>query len=88
MAITVIITFPLAMLGGWLKIIHADGAENFLTLGLLSSLFLVIIFGIEAAKAKFLKQEEKLWWLVGFLLFGWFAAILYLIKYRRLLTRQ
>lgn len=83
---TLIRTFSLTMLlvlsGAWLKIVRADGAEWFLTIGLVGTLLFLAVLGREVLKSTYLKPKEKLTWLVAFVLFGWFAAVFFLLKYR------
>lgn len=87
MIATLIVTLFFVMFGAVAKILHMDGAESFLIIGLFSSLIFLFVFGIKAINASYLTPREKFMWIFGFLFFGWLAAFLFLLKYRRVISQ-
>ncbi len=74
----------LTIVGAYLKIIHAKGAEEFLIISLLASLFFLFAFISDVKKSPYIHSSEKFMWTIGFIFMGWLTGLLYLIKYRRL----
>lgn len=75
----------LTIIGAYLKIVHSEHAEGFLIVGLLASLVLMAVFVREAIVSRYMDRGERFMWIVAFVFLGWLAALLFLLKYRRVL---
>jgi hypothetical protein len=73
----------LTIIGAWLKIIHAEGAEEFVICALLATGFFLYVFISDTRKSLYMNSTEKLMWVIGFIFMGWLAGFLYLTNHRR-----
>lgn len=83
---TVFVSFLLlTALGAYLKIIHSELADDFLIIGLITSLVFLFCFISNVIKARHITPNEKFMWVVGFVFMGWLAGGLYLIKHHKVI---
>lgn len=78
-----IISFVLTIIGALMKIIHLPFANIFLTIGLLSLAFFIVVSVNEILKSKKIDGTEKFMWIMGLLFFGMFTGLLYVLEYRK-----
>jgi len=78
-----IISFVLTILGALMKIIHLPFANIFLTIGLISLVVFIVASVNEILKSKKIEGTEKFMWIMGFLFFGMFTGLLYVLEYRK-----
>ena len=78
-----IISFVLTIPGALFKIMHWPFANIFLMIGVLSLLVFTVGSIYEISNSKKLEGTEKLIWIMGFIFFGMFTGLLYLLSSRR-----
>ena len=70
-------------IGAYLQITHAEGANIWLTIGLLASLVFMLISIYEVMSSTYINQSEKIMWVVGFIFLGLITGIVYLVAGRK-----
>ena len=78
-----IISFVLTIPGALFKIMHWPFANIFLMIGVLSLLVFIVGSIYEISNSKKLEGTEKFIWIMGFIFFGMFTGLLYLLSGRR-----
>jgi hypothetical protein len=71
------------VVGACLKIIHAEGAEVFLIIGLIASLIFIVTAVYEVRTSKRIGYAEKTMWTIALILSGGITGIIYMIVSRR-----
>lgn len=78
-----IISFVITIPGALFKIMHWPFANIFLMIGVLSLVVFIIGSIYEISNSKKLEGTEKFMWIMGFIFFGMFTGLLYLLSYRK-----
>lgn len=65
------------------KILHAEGADTLLLIGLVVSAPCFVFVLYEVLSARSLKIESKILWLVGLFMFGWLVMLYYVFAARK-----
>lgn len=76
--------FLITIIGAFLKLTHAQGAETLLMIGGVSSLIFIVTALYEVNTSKRIDSTEKVMWTVGFLLMSTIAGFVYMLKRRRI----
>ena len=78
-----IISFILTLVGAYLKINHSEGADTWLTIGIISSIVFIVTAIYEVRTSKRIDQAEKNMWTLGFIFFSSIAGLIYVFISRR-----
>ncbi|UYW01753.1 hypothetical protein K5I29_02185 [Flavobacterium agricola] len=83
---TFIIAFTVSIfssvLGAIMKLNHLESAFAFLTIGIIASITYIIMGIYLVNKSTKLTSSKKVLWTIGFIMFSFFTAIIYLINYK------
>lgn len=71
-----------AIVGAYLKSIHAEGSFELLMIALLATLTFIVTAIYEVNKSKRIGSSEKTRWIIGFILTGSIAGFFYLVSAR------
>jgi hypothetical protein len=71
------------IVGAWLKIIHSEGAEVLLIIGLIASLIFIVTAVYEVRTSKRIGDAEKTVWTIALILSGAMTGIIYMLVGRR-----
>ncbi len=77
------ISFVLIIIGALFKITYMPFANIFLGFGLFLFAFFMVGSVYEISNSKKIEGTEKFIWIMGFIFFGFFTGLLYLLSYRR-----
>ncbi len=75
-----VLAFILVLFGSFLKIYHLEFATLFLMLGLFSTLCYIILGIYQINSSIKLKNNEKVFWTIGFISFSFITGLLYYFK--------
>ncbi len=75
--------FLITIIGAFLKLTHAQGAETLLMIGGVSSLIFIVTALYEVNTSKRIESTEKVMWTIGLLLVSGIAGIVYILSGRR-----
>ncbi|MFD0777332.1 hypothetical protein ACFQZF_01080 [Flavobacterium myungsuense] len=78
-----IVSFVLTIPGALFKIMHWPFANFFLMIGVLSLLIFIVGSIYEISNSKKIEGTEKFIWIMGFIFFGMFTGLIYLLSSRR-----
>lgn len=78
-----IIFIFITIIGALLKIMHLPLGDTLLLIGLLSLVIFIMASVNEILKSKKIEGTEKFMWIMGFLFFGMFTGLLYVLEYRK-----
>jgi hypothetical protein len=71
------------IVGACLKIIHSEGAEVLLIIGLIASLIFIVTAVYEVRTSKRIGYAEKTMWTIALIFIGGITGIIYMIVGRR-----
>jgi hypothetical protein len=77
------ISFLFMFIGAVMKISHMEYASIFLIIGILSSIFYVVVGIYEVKNSNRISSSKKVLWIIGFILFSFIVGLLYLISGRK-----
>ena len=78
-----IISLLLILFSSWLKLIHAPGADTWLSISA-ALVFIFIVTGIyEVLNSKRIDSSEKIMWTLAFLLFSGLTGLVYFLVGRK-----
>lgn len=72
-----------SFIGAFLKITHREGADLFLTAGIITSLVFIVTAIYEVNSSKRISHREKTMWTIAFLFFNGFTGLIYLFLGRK-----
>ena len=78
-----IIGFILTLVGAYLKITHSEGADTWLTIGIITSIVFIVTAIYEVRTSKRIDQAEKNMWTLGFIFFSSITGLIYVFISRR-----
>jgi len=81
--ISFICSFFITIVGALYKIMHWPYANILLSVGLLCSLFYVVLCFMEISNSRRVTGLEKLMWLVGFIFISQITGLVYLVSARK-----
>lgn len=81
--ISFLIAIAFSIFGAFLKINNTSGSEFILVIGIIATLFYIIIGIIEVNKSNKINNSEKVMWTIGFISFNFLAGLLYLTSGRK-----
>lgn len=81
--ISFLIAITFSILGSFLKIYNNFGADFILIIGLIATLFYIVIGIIEVNNSNKINNSEKVMWTIGFIALNFLAGLLYLISGRK-----
>ncbi len=87
LTISFLLSFVLTILGAYLKIMHATGADFVLAIGLIASLVYVLLAMYEVWSSDLFNHGEKIMWTVAFVMLMSVGGLIYFLMGRRRLTR-
>lgn len=73
----------LSIIGAYLKITHAAGADTWLWISFVAWVVFIIAAIYEVVNSTTINRSEKIMWVVGFILLGSITGIVYLILGRK-----
>jgi len=76
-------SFLFMVIGAVMKISHWEYASIFLIIGILSSIFYVVVGIYEVKNSNRISSSKKVLWIIGFILFSFIVGLLYLISGRK-----
>lgn len=79
LSILLVLSLVLVIIGALFRISHWPYGRLILSCGTISAFVFVLICLVEVIKSDNIRANEKLMWSVGFLFFGLFTGIIYLI---------
>lgn len=79
---SLVVGFVLSMVAALLKIMHYDGADTWLWVGLLVWAVFVITAVMEVARSRRIPGREKVMWIIGFFAAGLVTGVVYLASGR------
>lgn len=78
-----ILSFAIIIIGALFKLMHWQGSETMLILGLTSQAVLAFGCLYEIFRSKKIELHEKIMWLVGFIFLSVIAGFIYIISARK-----
>lgn len=78
-----ITSFIITLIGAYLKIIHTEGADVWLTIGIIASIVFIVSAIYEVRTSRRIDNTEKTMWTIGFILFSSITGLLYILIGRR-----
>lgn len=78
-----IISFILTLVGAYLKITHSEGADTWLTIGIIASIVFIVTAIYEVRTSKRIDHAEKTMWTLAFIFFSSIAGLIYILIGRR-----
>ncbi len=78
-----IVSFILTLVGAYQKIIHAEGADTWLIIGLIASLVFIVTAIYEVRTSKRIDHPEKTMWTLAFIFFSSIAGLIYILIGRK-----
>lgn len=78
-----VISFIVTTIGAYLKIIHADGAETALTIGIIFVMIFIASAIYEVRTSTRINHAEKTMWTIAFLFMSGIAGIVYFLMGRK-----
>lgn len=81
--ISFLIAITFSLLGSFLKINHNSGADFMIIIGIIATLFYIVIGIIEVNKSNKINNSEKVMWTIGFIALNFLAGLLYLTSGRK-----
>lgn len=73
----------MTLIGGWLRIIHADNSDPILALSLVSWLVFTVAAIYEIVRSRKINHSEKLLWVLGLIFMNVVIGIVYLLAGRK-----
>ena len=70
-------------IGALFKIMHIPISNIFLVIGLLTLIIFIVLSIYEISNSKKLEGTGKFLWIIGFIFFGVFTGLLYVLSYRK-----
>lgn len=83
LTISFLLSFVLTILGAYLKIMHATGADTILAIALFATLAYVLLAMYEVWSSDLFTHGEKIMWTVAFVLLSGIGGLIYLLMGRR-----
>jgi hypothetical protein len=81
-----IIGFILSIVGAYLKITHSEGADTWLTIGVLALLVFIVTAIYEVRTSKRITHSEKTIWTLALILFSSITGLIYILIGRKRIT--
>ncbi|HEX6332703.1 MAG TPA: hypothetical protein VFZ78_00675 [Flavisolibacter sp.] len=81
--VSFLISFILVTAGAYLKITHAEGADTWLTAGMIVSLIFIVAAVYEVRSSRRIDATEKNVWTLALVLFSTIAGIIYVLLARK-----
>ncbi|MDQ3279449.1 MAG: PLDc N-terminal domain-containing protein [Bacteroidota bacterium] len=78
-----IISFMLTLAGACLKIMHAEGAGTWLTMGIIASILFIVTAIYEVRTSKRIDDTEKIVWTLAFIFFSGITGLIYILMGRK-----
>ena len=88
LTISFLLSLVLPILGAYLKIIHAPGAEIFMAIGVFAILAYVLLAMYEVWSSDLFTHGEKIMWTVAFVLLSGIGGLIYFLMGRQRLTKK
>jgi hypothetical protein len=85
---TFFLGFIATVVGAYLKILHAGGADILLAIGLLATAVFIITAVIEVISSSKIRHQEKILWTIAFILGGTITGLVYMIIGRKRIASQ
>ena len=83
-----IISFTITLIGAYLKITHAVGAETLLMIGVVSVLIFIASAIYEIRTSTRISHSEKTMWTIAFIFMSGIAGIVYFLMGRRRIAQS
>ena len=83
-----IISFTITLIGAYLKITHAVGAETLLMIGVVSVLVFIASAIYEIRTSARISHSEKTMWTIAFIFMSGIAGIIYFLMSRRRIAQS
>lgn len=85
---TIVITSFIAgllitIIGAWMKITHATGAKNILTIGIIATAVFIVAAIYEVRTSPKIDNSEKTMWTIAFIFFSGITGLVYILMGRR-----
>lgn len=72
-----IVSFIIMLIGAYLKMIHSEGAETLLILGIIAALVFIVTAIYEVRSSNKIGNTEKTMWTLAFIFFSGIAGLIY-----------
>ncbi len=77
-------SFILTLIGAYLKITHSEGADTWLTIGIIASIVFIVTAIYEVRISKRIDHTKKTMWTLAFIFFSSIAGLIYILIGRRI----
>ena len=78
-----IMSFIITLIGAYLKIIHAEGAEECLTIGIIVLIVFIVTAIYEVRTSRKIDNTEKTMWTTAFIFMSGLAGLIYFLIGRK-----
>ncbi|MCY7292692.1 MAG: PLDc N-terminal domain-containing protein [Ferruginibacter sp.] len=78
-----ILSFILVLVGAYQKIIHSEGADTWLMIGLIASLVFIVTAIYEVLSSERIDRSEKTMWTIALIFFSSIAGLIYILIGRK-----
>ena len=78
-----IMSFIITLIGAYLKIIHAEGAEVCLTIGIIFLIVFIVTAIYEVRTSRKIDNSEKTMWTIAFIFMSGLAGLIYFLIGRK-----
>lgn len=78
-----IISLIATLIGAYLKIMHSNGAETLLIIGVVATMIFIVSAIYEVRTSKRIEHREKTMWTIAFILMGGITGLIYFFIGRR-----